>query len=82
MLHDFNNYSFVTKNETIDLTLRENIILDELLNNKDKVVTVKDIANRLTSVNCKCDSDNIHDRNNIKASIYRLKKKTWKIHKN
>lgn len=79
MIHDFKNGRFVTKNETIELTVIENKLLDELLINKNNIATYEMLIKRTTSAVTSIYS-NIYryDKENLACHIYALRKKLSK----
>lgn len=46
-MHDSFNYTFYGKNQIYDLNKKENIILDLLLSNKNRVVTYKELIKKV-----------------------------------
>lgn len=46
-MHDEDNYTFIGKNKTIDLTVKENKILHLLIQNKGEVVTKEQLCRLL-----------------------------------
>lgn len=68
-MHDEDNYVFITKNQKIDLTVKENKILKLLIQNKGRVVTHEKLCKLLYN-----DMDDYLKMCTINK-IYRLRKK-------
>ncbi len=69
-MHDDENCKFYGENGIVDLTIKENLILKELLKNKGEIVTYEDLCMLLYN-------DNVDDyyKYSIRCTLFRLRNK-------
>lgn len=70
-MHDVFNYTFYGKKQIYNLNKKENIILDLLLNNKNRVVTYKDLIKKVYGL----DFEDKYLRNCVKGRVRKLEHK-------